>query len=447
MFCRSRFNACVLIVGLAACGGSPRVAAPRERDKTPQTPTTKSQSAPDSDRDAPAPKQLLAIDWKSVKIASDADALALWDRIAPTGDDWTLKLDEVPPEIGYDLALALLRAGNFTCMTPPPARDCVPKVFDVDPPKPTATHRDPCLRRLLALWALDQIDNQKIATLVPVLQPIVAIPPPESELTTAALEAAHLADPSKLVELYAIAYRAGHRDLVDSMLGRLEEPYLVEAVSKHHIGGALDGLSAQSHRALYLAAIGDEQLATKVRQEAIIELVADTDKLAPDVRGALAKAAASKDCGVAAAAARAFERRGDKRYVPKRPRTLAVPTMMRALCVLASYEPLQQNDEASLLPTFLPPKGLERVDIAYDPILDDSQPPNAPTVDLVPRAQAVMPEALDMAKAMKNCKATVCTSDDRIFHFVLKPVGGALTLARLEIAERPRCHVTQPAAP
>lgn len=427
------------------------MAEPRDGDKTPHTPTTIAPTRPPRPDPAPestAPKKLLAIDWSTVKIGSDADALALWDRIAPTGDDWTLKLDEVPAEIAHDLAAALLRAGNFKCMTPPPARDCVPKVFDVDPPKPTSTHRDPCLRRLLAMWAIDQLDTHEMAaTLVPALHAIVAIPPPESELTTAALESIHEAQQAKLLELYAIAHHAGHQDLVQSMLGKLEEPYLVEAVTKHHIGGALELLSAQSHRSLFLSAIVDERLDAKARRQAIVELVADADKLAPDVRGPLAKAAASRDCGVAATAARAFERRGDKRHVPKRPRTLSVPAMMRALCVLASYEPLQEADEASLLAGFLPAKGLERVDITYDPVADDSQSPNAPTVDLVPRAQAVLPEVEDLAKAMKNCKGTVCTSDDRIFQFVLKPVGGALTLARLEIAERPRCHVTQPASP
>src|SRR5690606_28196899 len=122
--------------------------------------------------------------------------------------------------------------------------------------------------------------------------------------------------------------------------------------------------------AVYLHATTDEALAARARAQAITELVTSEDKLSPEVRTALLAAVKSKDCLIAAAAARALESRGDPRFVPSRPRTRSTATMMRALCVLASYERLQPNDESSLLGSFVPAKGLEIVTIGFDALAE-----------------------------------------------------------------------------
>src|SRR6185312_16818765 len=100
---------CPLICAVAlGCGGSPHevpIAAPIA-----MTPDAGGHlNDPDLNR-PPAPK-LLAIDWANVKVASDADAIALWKQIAPTGEDWQQRLDEIPPgsPIQHALAVALLR--------------------------------------------------------------------------------------------------------------------------------------------------------------------------------------------------------------------------------------------------------------------------------------------------------------------------------------------------
>ena len=41
-------------------------------------------------------------------------------------------------------------------------------------------------------------------------------------------------------------------------IGNLDEPHLLEAVTRLHIDGALEILSAEAHRATYLAAVTDE---------------------------------------------------------------------------------------------------------------------------------------------------------------------------------------------
>src|SRR6185369_5483522 len=114
--------------------------------------------APDPDLNRPPPRKLLDIDWSKVALTDDTAALALWRRIAPTGTDWEDKLQEIPAGPARPLAIAELHGGNFLC-TKPPAGDCARPVYDVDPPAGAAGFDDPCLRRLLALWALDQIDD------------------------------------------------------------------------------------------------------------------------------------------------------------------------------------------------------------------------------------------------------------------------------------------------
>jgi hypothetical protein len=276
------------------------------------------------------------------------------------------------------------------------------------------------------------------------LRAIVAIPPPESQLVAAAIQAVPESDHARRLELLSIAFKAGQRDLANGHVGMLDEAHLIAAVQKHHIDGALDALSAESHRKVFLAAITDEALAPKARAEAISELVAPDDKLGPDAKAALVAAAKSKDCFVAAQAARSLEVRGDKRFVPRRPRTTKPDVMLRAICVLASYERLQPNDESSLLPSFVPPKGLEHVKILFDPLSEtdtdgDGDPRTERSVNLIPKADVIVPEIDDMIRAFRRCKGTTCSSDDRDFRFGFKLVSGELWLASIELVDRPPC--------
>jgi hypothetical protein len=117
---------------------------------------------------------------------------------------------------------------------------------------------------------------------------------------------------------------------------------------------------------------------------------------------------------------------------------------MRALCVLASYEGLQAADEPSLLATYLPPRGLERTTITYDPLSDtdddrDGDVHTTHAADLVARPDAVLPEREDLVRAFAHCTNTICVSDDHEFRFVWKATAGLLRLTRLDLADRPPC--------
>lgn len=445
MINRSRFITLVAIASLSACGGTPQVPN-RPIAQLTHTPDAAVTGRLDSDPDLnpKPPQKLLSIDWPRVTLSSEVEALTLWRQIAPSGDDFQDKLAEIPDTHARPLAIALLHGGNFKC-TPPPPPDCAAPQFDVPTPAPTAGLDDPCLRRNVALWALDQLEPEDIPKVLDVLRAVAALPPPESELIVAALDALPETNFDGRLELLAIASKNGQRELADTHLGDLDEAHLKLAVQKHHIGGALEVLAAEAHRAVYLTAINDEALAGGPRAKAILELAATADpKLPRDLTTALGKAAGSADCAVAGAAIRALELHGDRSRIPKRPRTQSPATMMRALCVLASYEQLQRADEPSLLATYVPPKGLERVEVTYVSHADgdpdgDGDPHTEHQADLIDKRELVVPEIEELSRAMRRCKGTTCTTNDREFHFSFKSGGDGLLLARIELVERPPC--------
>lgn len=443
------------ITALAACAGATPTPA------TPATPATVAVAAaaspkpdepraPDPDLNRPPARRLLDIDWSKVTLTEDAAALALWQKIAPTGADWEDKLQEIPAGPARPLALAVVRGGNFLC-TKPPTGDCARPIYDVAAPADAAGFDDPCLRRLLALWALDQVDESDAPAIKDALLGIAALPPPESQLVAAAIHAVPETDHDARLAMLAAAWRAGQRELVGSAVGTLDESHLFAAVRRHHIDAALEILSAEAHRSVYLAAIGDEAIGSRARTTAIGDLAALStgDRLEPDLAAALIAAVQSKDCAVAAAAARALDQHGDHRFVPRRPRTTGPAQLMRAMCVLASYEGLLRNDEPSLVPGYVPARGLERMTITYDPLSEDDpdgdgDPHTTHTAELVPRAEAVLPELEDLARAMQHCTGAICVSDEREFRFVWTRTG---ELSRIELADRPPCAPGRPAVP
>jgi hypothetical protein len=452
---RSSFNLLTVIwltAWVAGCAGAPHAPANAVpiAAAVPAPAQALAPGTPDPDLHRPPPRRLLAIDWASVSLTGDADALALWRRIAPTGADWDDKLAEIPAALARPLAIAVLRGGNVTCMQPT-AGDCARPHYDVDPPAEAAGFDDPCLRRLLALWAIAQLEAEDVPAVLPQLRAIAQLPPPESQLVAAAIQAIPETDQDARLAILALAWRAGQHDLVDASLGSLDDAHLVDA-ARQHIAGAFEVLSAADHRAIYVTAINDDALATRARIQAIGELIALDDKPAPDVTAALIAAVQSNDCQVAASAARVLDQHGNHRFVPRRPRTRNITVLMRALCVLASYEALQQADEVSLLATYLPARGLERVTITYDPLSDtdsdgDGDPHTTHTAELIARGDAVLPELEDLVRAMQHCTGTICVSDDHEFRFVWRPSGGDLLLSRIELADRPPCPEPRPAKP
>ena len=431
----------LVLACLVACGSPPRAPARPE----PPAPAHVAQRSPaprvnhlrDPDLAPPPPVKLLSIDWASAPLASEADALALWQRIAPTGDDYQEKLDEIPAGPAHALAIALLHEGHFACQ-PAPATGCATAAFDLPEPAPSATLADPCLRRLLALWAIDQLTDADIPVVHDALIAIATLSPPESQLPAAAIEAIPVDDQDGRLELLGVAWEAGQHELVNGMLAPLDETHLIAAATRLHIDGALDRLNAQDDRPAFLAAVTDDQLPAAARISAMGELAdAAGDQLPADLRAALHGAGKSPDCTVVAGVARTLDHFGDHAFAPRLPRTHSPAVMMRSLCVLASFEQMQHADEPSYLPTYLPARGLELVTEAYDPLED---PPVTRTDTLVPQGEAVLPEIDDLVRAMQHCTGTTCQGTDHAFHFTFRPGAGGLLLAKLEVHDLPPCQ-------
>lgn len=421
------------LVFIAACAG--HTAAPPQAPAPAPAPVV--HHLDDPDLNPPAPRKLLAIDWATAKFDTDADALALWKQIAPTGEDWEQKLEEIPgePPVAHALAVALLREGNFTCKPAPPP-PCSKAPLDLGDPAPDATLADPCLRRMLALWSLAQLEPEDIPKVKNALRAIVALPPPESQLVAHAIDAVPESDLDTRLELLGVAQAAGQYELVAGKLSNLDEDHLERAVADHHIGAALEILPADRHRATFLRAVADDKIQTAARDQAIVELAALADKLPTDVHTALIAAAKSSDCTVAATAARTLDLHGDKKYVPKLPTTRSPDAMMRAMCVLASYEQQSRPDEPSYLPGYIPTAGAEIVTQTYDEYAD----PHVARASVIQKpSELVLPELDDMVRAFRRCTGTSCKSDDREFRFTFAPFGGQLLLSRLEVIDRPPC--------
>jgi hypothetical protein len=399
----------------------------------------------DPDVNRPPPKRLLDLDWSKP---------VTWEQIAPTGDDFEAKLEEIPEQASSELAIAMLDAGNFACPVAPPS--CGAPLPDLPDPAPTATLADPCLRRLLAIWSVAQLDDADLPRVRDALRAIAALPPPESQLVAAAIQAIPETDQDGRLELIGIAWRAGQHELANQMLSSLDEAHSITALATYHVSGAINSLVPEANRAVLLGAVTDEQLPAATRGEVMVELsAADTaeadvsgtgkNRLKPDLVKALSTVTRSADCAAAAAAIRVFEEHGDHRFGPKRPRARTVGPMMRAMCVLASYEQLEDPDDPSYLPGYVAARGLELVRVHYDPYSDvdddgDGDPHTTHTTDLIPRSQVVLPELEDLIRALHHCKDAVCVSDEREFHFGFRPgPGGELELARLDVIERPPC--------
>jgi hypothetical protein len=296
---------------------------------------------------------------------------------------------------------------------------------------------DPCLRRQLAVWALDQVESSTdLAPLHAVLASILDLPLPEEELVNAILEKVTALPFDDQVPLIVRAWHAGHRDSVESRLSAYSPDQLVQLYRAGHIDNVFDMLNSVDQHAVFLEAAVDDHLAASTRIAVIDELTDGLATLPDDVHRTLIAATKSADCEVAGVAALALDRRGDHSHVPKWPATTRLDAMMRSLCVLATFEQQQRANEPSYLPGYVAPSGFQLTHEIYDPYVD---PPDRRAVDRVPAAQAVLPELDDLIVAMHHCTDAVCRSTTREFHFGFARTGGGLLLSSIEVVDLPPC--------
>jgi hypothetical protein len=370
---------------------------------------------------APSPKPLLAIDWSHVHLESESDALALWQQIAPTGADWELRLGELPADetMQKKLAIALLRQGRFECAAP---TGCgVAPGLEVDP---AATLADPCLRRQLALWAFDRLDDDDAVAIERELISIVGLPPPEEDLVREAFGLVPLGRDDLLLAMIEAARVGGQSEIADESLQWLSESAVLDVATRLHSDGAVMALDPTTARAVFLSAITDGKLKVETRISAIGELVAlDDVRLRKDLRAALALASKDARCEVAATAARVLANAGEARFVPK-PARGSVAAALRALCVMANYVQEDIGADPSLR-QFVSRRGLQVFDHA--PALSTPDEPNG---EFIPPGELVtLPFLEELAEALQHCAGTSCRASGTRFVLTLDP---DRTLRRIE---------------
>jgi hypothetical protein len=383
--------------------------------------------------DDPAPKPLLSIDWSKVTITSDADALAVWEHIAPTGADWALRLGELPDndDLQSLLALALLRSGNFACHPQPgcPA-ELILEASD------EATLADPCLRRELALWALGRLDDDDAYAIERELISLVSLPPPEEELVREAFDLVPVGADDLLMRMIEAARAAGQGEIADESLSWLPPPLLLKVATHLHSDGAVRALDPAEHRPAFVAAITDAKLKPATSIAAMDELLReDTEHLRKDLRSAMLTALKDPRCEVAAAAARNLANAGEPRFVP-RPAPASVPAALRALCVMAYY--VQEDVGADLgLRRFISRRGLQVYDHA-----EITAEPGEPAGELIMPAELItLPFLEELAEALGSCTGTTCRGDGLRFELGFDP---DRTLRRIDRFADPSPCVAQP---
>ncbi len=384
-------------------------------------------------QEGPAPRPLLSIEWGRVTLETDADAMALWREIAPTGGDWLLRLGELPDDDGLrkKLAMAFLRAGDVACR-PAGASTCEPGGLGEELAE-TATLDDPCLRRELAMWSLDQLDDTDAAAIEAPLMALASLPPPEHELVSAAFDVVPVGADALLVRMVEAAYRAGQGDIADESLHWLPKDALLKLATTWHADGAYRSLDPGEARKAFLAAITDGKLKAATSLGALDELLAlDAPKMKKDLRAALVAATRDARCEVAAAAARALVTSGETRFAPK-PVTGTQAQVIRSLCVMAAYVQEDIGDDPALK-TFVSKKGLQVYD--HSEITADPDLPTGGEL-ILPADLVTLPFLEELAEALERCTGTTCRTKGLRFELGFEP---DRTLRRIErFADRAAC--------
>lgn len=337
------------LVATAACGGSAR------------TPTASPTAAVALDNSTD--------DSEDVPI-DNAEALTQWRNTGVTGASFQQQLDAIPDdlELRRAMALALLRGGSLVCEDVVEQYMCGDSYFEFAPLAPTATFDDPCLRRQLALWSLQQLDGADAAELTDVLVELVSLRAPETELQPAAF--ALLASDDDVMRLALI--RHAEEPLAESEAALLESSQArVFAARDLHLDSAFALLEPDRHHATMVAGLNDEALSSDTRSALITQLAADGKA---DTEAALIDLTSDTDCALAMLAAETLvaRDRAHARHLPSRPTSADAADHMQALCML-QHDSNDTRREARLH-TWFGADGLSVISESYDDYHDDSDP-------------------------------------------------------------------------
>ena len=290
--------------------------------------TTATDSAPDAAAipSDPASDGYVApprtIDWASLRFDTRAHASKAWRTIAPTGGDWPELLATAPddPSLIVALADALLADGNFVCTRYVADVDgCRRPELGVDGPAANAGLDDPCLRRELALWALDELPSDH-PSVEQHLTALVSNPQHDPFLVSRAAEFANALPEPMLLRILAKGKSAGHVGVDEGLAGVAEATMRKAAAA--HIDGAYEMTAADSLTAMFVTGLRDLRLRAETRAHIAADLGAvldDNGQMPSNVRAALMRAVSDRSPAVAAAAILALAADREPAALIKRP--------------------------------------------------------------------------------------------------------------------------------
>lgn len=252
----------------------------------------------------------------------------MWRALAPTGADYQQKLDELPAELARPMAIALLREGEFACNAFEEEYGCADTWYVLAPLEPAATVDDPCLRRYLALWALEQLEPDDAIALSDVLVDLASMSDPETELPEAAFALA----PDDATRLRMIAGASGY--FGETWASSLEtDAARLHAFVDLGMESASEQLDVAAHRDALRPVLVDDRISTYRRADLVSAFTDDAD---PRTTRALVELTSESDCALAMRAAEALAERGDPSFLPARPRSHDPEDHLRAMCLLGA---------------------------------------------------------------------------------------------------------------
>ncbi len=275
-----------------------------------------------------------APDWREARIDSDTDAITVWRAIDPTPATWEQKREAIPDRMRARLAVALLRGGNFACKRRRFAPHTCARPPAIAEPAPNATFDDPCFRRRLAMWALDEVGYDELAMLDKPLRAIAMLPRPEDELITKLVTRLSELQNAQFVDLMLAGVDAGWRPSAD--LRNLIPPARDAEARRHHIFRPADQYEVETDRPILMSIARDKTLDAGDRELALEQLhsaIADGQPLPDDLRKLLYKITREPDCAIAQVAVRMLADAGEQPFGVQRPITADVRANMRALCI------------------------------------------------------------------------------------------------------------------
>lgn len=341
----------------------------------------------------------------------EADPMAAWKALKIRGRDYEPKLASLPEEQRRDMAIAFLRDGNFTCRALEMNGRCGEIEVRLVPVVAGDDLGDGCLRRAVALWALDQIDGETLRARLPdVARELVKLRRPEAELPRRVIE--KVDDASLLVELIGLANQAGHHELADGTVARVDDDQLPELAFKYGVDAAFEAVIQSGRLDEKRAKLGRKRN-RDLRRETRLRLIAYWADRAADEDDAADDAAHQidllvSDCPTAIAAMDAIGSDGIRLDPPDR------------ICVAL----MRGGAESAELRSVVSPDGLDVQQHKDDPL--DDRKDVVWNTHLPNDAAFRMPFADELVKALPDCDSSECSVPGTTVRFRLGFAGREL---------------------